>query len=794
MRGKKPNSNRLFRIVVTGAMLAGLIGSVLSVQDVHAAVFQFDLSSLFNADVAVNRNAGVTDPSNDGIDSDGRTYYTQTAVEEICTGDSTPHGLPDNGFISGNTRHPAIQLGVKNSDDGDNAFAGQGNLSTSMIDVPDGNYSFVHIFAISTNGNTHVTLTFNYTSGGSVTTPSRTIQDWFNDPGETDDEYYLINGLDRTGPHQSGCENSNDPAIFGVRFQSDSLRTLTDFTVNYDTTTTGGGTFVLFGASGQTLTPMPEIGVEGNSTPIQDGDTSPSTIDHTDFGSAAVTGGTVAQTFTIINTGDANLTLINSPRVTLSGADFSLTTDATTPVISNGGTTTFTITFDPSVAGLRTGTVSIANDDSDENPHNFSIQGTGDTNPTVLSVTRTDANPTGAASIDFTVTFSEAVIDVATGAFTLTTTGVSGASVSSMSGSGDTYIVTVNTGSGDGTIRLNVIDNDSIEDLAGNSFDSPYSSGEVYTIDRTDPSVTTSSPASGATIQSTNSLVVDFNEDMLHDGSTDAADNVANYILVEEGDVGGFQTTTCALGAAAGDTEIEIISATYENSGGAGPYRATLEVTPLENGSYQLLACGSATIHDLAGNPLNGGTDSVITFTVAAAVQPESLPQTGFAPDMVTQLSKQGLSEMYQQYNYVSLEIPSLEVEASIVGVPVSEEGWNLSWLGNQAGWLHGTAFPSWAGNSAITAHVYDANGQPGLFNDLGELKWGDEVIVHAYGQAYVYEVRTVERYVQPDDTSSVFKHENYPWLTLITCKGYDEKSDSYRWRVAVRVVQVDVR
>ncbi|MCD4752584.1 MAG: sortase, partial [Anaerolineaceae bacterium] len=350
--------------------------------------------------------------------------------------------------------------------------------------------------------------------------------------------------------------------------------------------------------------------------------------------------------------------------------------------------------------------------------------------------------------------------------------------------------VTVNTGSGDGTIRLDVIDNDTIEDLAGNYFDSPYSSGEVYTIDKTAPRITASFPASGATIQSTNSLTVDFNEDLLHDGTADAADYEANYILVEEGDAGGFQTTTCALGAAAGDTEIEIISATYENNGGAGPYRATLGVaSSLENGSYQLLACGSATIYDMAGNPLNGGTDSVITFTVAVAA-PETLPQTGFAPDMVTQLSKQGISEMYQQYNYVSLEIPSLEVEAPIVGVPVSEDGWNLAWLGNQAGWLHGTAFPSWAGNSAITAHVYDANGQPGLFNNLSDLKWGDEVIVHAYGQAYVYEVRTVERYVQPDDTSSVFKHEDYPWLTLITCMGYDEDSNSYRWRVVVRAIQ----
>ena len=88
---------------------------------------------------------------------------------------------------------------------------------------------------------------------------------------------------------------------------------------------------------------------------------------------------------------------------------------------------------------------------------------------------------------------------------------------------------------------------------------------------------------------------------------------------------------------------------------------------------------------------------------------------------------------------------------------------------------------------------VDDANGQPGLFHDLSRLKWGDEVIVHAYGQTYVYEVRTVEKYVKPDDTSSVFRHEDYPWLTLITCRGCDEDSDSYLWRIAVRAVQTKI-
>jgi hypothetical protein len=36
-------------------------------------------------------------------------------------------------------------------------------------------------------------------------------------------------------------------------------------------------------------------------------------------------------------------------------------------------------TVDPSATGLRTVTVSIANDDPDENPDDFAIQGTGST-------------------------------------------------------------------------------------------------------------------------------------------------------------------------------------------------------------------------------------------------------------------------------------------------------------------------------------------------------------------------------------------------------------------------------
>jgi hypothetical protein len=46
-------------------------------------------------------------------------------------------------------------------------------------------------------------------------------------------------------------------------------------------------------------------------------------------------------------------------------------------VASGGGTTTFTVRFDPSATGTRSATLSIANNDADENPYDFAIQGAG---------------------------------------------------------------------------------------------------------------------------------------------------------------------------------------------------------------------------------------------------------------------------------------------------------------------------------------------------------------------------------------------------------------------------------
>ena len=123
------------------------------------------------------------------------------------------------------------------------------------------------------------------------------------------------------------------------------------------------------------LVNTPEINIKGNGINIANGDITPSTTDHTDFGS-----GNVVRTFTIENIGSGALTLSGSPKVVISGTnagDFTLQTDATA-TIGPAGSSYFVVRFDPSVIGNRTATISVSSNDSNEATYSFSISGTGD--------------------------------------------------------------------------------------------------------------------------------------------------------------------------------------------------------------------------------------------------------------------------------------------------------------------------------------------------------------------------------------------------------------------------------
>ena len=133
----------------------------------------------------------------------------------------------------------------------------------------------------------------------------------------------------------------------------------------------------------------PEINIIGNSNNVNDGSTTPSLTNDTDFGNVDVTLGTNSNTFTIQNTGTGILNLTGTSRINITGVhagDFTITSNASATV-SSGGNTNFTISFNPSTTGLRIASVSIVNDDSDENPYTFNIQGNGTTTIQEIDVT-----------------------------------------------------------------------------------------------------------------------------------------------------------------------------------------------------------------------------------------------------------------------------------------------------------------------------------------------------------------------------------------------------------------------
>ncbi len=167
------------------------------------------------------------------------------------------------------------------------------------------------------------------------------------------------------------------------------------------------------------------------------------------------------------------------------------------------------------------------------------------------------------------------------------------------------------------------------------------------------------------------------------------------------------------------------------------------------------------------------------------------LPSTGFAPRLRTSLPAQPAHLAYQDYGAMSLEIPSLQQKMAIMGVPKSGDGWDVRWLGEQAGYLEGTAFPTWPGNTGLAGHSMLADGSPGPFAKLGSLRWGDQVIINAWGQRYIYAVRQ-NSLVAPGQLAAL-QHEDLDWVTLITCQGYDESSGKYHWRRVVRAVLVAV-
>ncbi|OGX85800.1 hypothetical protein BEN47_14520 [Hymenobacter lapidarius] len=163
-------------------------------------------------------------------------------------------------------------------------------------------------------------------------------------------------------------------------------------------------------------------------------------------------GSTDVKAFTIENLGG---TILNIASIVATG-DFSVTGTVPTTVAANG-MATFNVTFTPSAAGTRTGTVTIASDDSDEASYVVNLSGEGQAsvpNPEInVQVAGTDyltasAYAFGSTQVGTPVTATFTVQNLSTtDALSVTAQGVTGSTGAgfSLSGTATPYVVAANS-------------------------------------------------------------------------------------------------------------------------------------------------------------------------------------------------------------------------------------------------------------------------------------------------------------------------------------------------------------
>ena len=206
-----------------------------------------------------------------------------------------------------------------------------------------------------------------------------------------------------------------------------------------------------------------------------------------------------------------------------------------------------------------------------------------------------------------------------------------------------------------------------------------------------------------------------------------------------------------------------------------------LRGTPATSGVFPLQAHirGASVLDD---NPANDAAAAQLT------VMPRQLPATGFAPGVVLGLPRSRRASHADLG--VRLAIPSLGVEADVVGVPLGATGWDVSWLGREVGWLEGSAFPTRRGNTVLAGHVWDADNLPGVFYGLDRLRYGDRIYLEVGGTRQAYAV-VDNRLLAPGKVRLAFSHAEGDVLTLLTCADYLPLRGAYAYRRVVRAVPV---
>ncbi|MBN1394825.1 MAG: pre-peptidase C-terminal domain-containing protein, partial [Pirellulales bacterium] len=206
------------------------------------------------------------------------------------------------------------------------------------------------------------------------------------------------------------------------------------------------------------------------------------------------------------------------------------------------------------------------------------------TPPSVASIELGGDSPTNAETVTYIVTFDEEATGVDKTDFQLLADGLTDAEILDVTGGGDVYTVTVDTGDGEGTLQVDLVDDDSILDLAGNKLGGvgPINgdfSGPTYEIDHTVPEVLS----------------------IVRAGASPTSDTTVYFTVT-------FSEAVTGVNVADFDPEITNLTGTtiLSVTGADNVYTVTVKTGAGSLGALRLDLIDNDSIEDLAGNKLGG--------------------------------------------------------------------------------------------------------------------------------------------------------------------------------------------
>ena len=119
---------------------------------------------------------------------------------------------------------------------------------------------------------------------------------------------------------------------------------------------------------------------------------------------------------------------------------------------------------------------------------------------------------------------------------------------------------------------------------------------------------------------------------------------------------------------------------------------------------------------------------SIEFYRIADFFDHHEMPKTGFSALKPQSLSVQPLNVNYTPTR-LTLQLPTLDVEAEIVTVPDIDGEYPVEWLGNAVGMLEGSHMPG-EGITVLTGHNHLNTTEAGPFALLRELETGDSFMI----------------------------------------------------------------